>query len=67
MAKKLTRSNNKLIAGVVAGFAEYFNQDILLFRLLFILFLFLTGLFPGVLFYLVAWVLMPESNSRIIY
>ena len=36
MTKKITRSmKNKMIAGVCAGFAEYFNVDPLIVRLLF--------------------------------
>ena len=32
MEKKLTKSNNKMIAGVCAGIAEYFNVDPTLVR-----------------------------------
>jgi phage shock protein C len=60
---KLTRDEeNKLVAGVLAGLAEYFNQDPRLFRLTAILFLFVTGVFPGLLFYLVAWIIIPVKK-----
>ncbi|MCB9818583.1 PspC domain-containing protein [Candidatus Nomurabacteria bacterium] len=60
--KKLKRSStNVLIAGVCAGFAEYFNQDPTVWRLGFVFFLLITGLMPGLLMYLIAWILLPQS------
>ena len=42
-AKKLYRSNKeKLLAGVLGGFAEYFNTDPTIVRLLFILLAIIT-------------------------
>jgi len=62
MKKKLYRNTKeKLVAGVIAGLAEYCNHDVVLFRLIFIVLLFVTGLMPGLLFYVVAWVLIPEK------
>ena len=64
MEKKLYRSKtNKLVAGVLAGLAEHFNQDPALWRLGFIVLLFVTGLMPFLLIYLIAWVLIPESPT----
>ena len=58
--KKLTRDvDNKIIAGVIAGFAHYYHQDVTLFRLLAIFGIVLTGLFPGVFLYIIAWLIMP--------
>ena len=48
-----------MIAGLCAGVAEYFDHDPTLWRLGFVVFLFLTGVFPGVLIYLVAWIIVP--------
>ncbi|MEX0912968.1 MAG: PspC domain-containing protein [Candidatus Paceibacterota bacterium] len=64
--KKLYRSNNKLVAGVCAGLAEYFDHDPTLWRLGFVLFLVLTGLMPGLLLYILAWVIIPQAPERII-
>ena len=62
--KKLQRSDeNKLIAGVLAGLADYFQQDPVLFRLAGIVLLILTGVFPGVLIYIAAWILMPLQDK----
>lgn len=60
MKKKLYRSReDKLVAGVLAGCAEYFDHDPVFWRLAFILFLLFTGVMPGVLIYLIAWVIIP--------
>jgi phage shock protein C len=52
---------NKLLAGVCGGIAEYFDIDPALVRLLLVL-LVLMG-FAGVILYLVAWLLIPESPN----
>ena len=44
MKKKLTRNTqNKLIAGVLSGLADYTNQDVTLYRVLAVVGLILTG------------------------
>lgn len=64
MAKRLNRDQeSKVVAGVLSGLANYFNQDPVLFRLAAIVFLILTGVFPGLLFYLVAWIIIPNSKK----
>lgn len=59
--KRLTRSaTDRMIAGVCGGFAQYFNVDSVLVRLLFVL-LVLAGVVPGVLAYILAWIIMPAE------
>ena len=60
--RRLTRSRNKMIAGVCAGIAEYFGWDITLFRVVFVLVSILSVAFPGILVYLVLWVVMPRPD-----
>ena len=58
--KKLYRSReNALLAGVCGGLAEHFNHDATLWRLGFVFFLVVTGFMPGVLIYLIAWIVVP--------
>ena len=59
MQKKLTRSNNKMIAGVCAGIADYFDLDPTLIRLGYAFFTIFTGLLPGILAYFIAIVVVP--------
>ena len=58
-----------MIAGLLAGLADYFNQDVTVWRLAFVFLLILTGLMPGVLLYLVAWIMMPlqETGNTVEY
>ena len=59
--KKLYRSRkNRIIAGVCAGLAEYLQVDPTIVRLLYAVFtLFSMG--AGILLYLLAWIMIPES------
>lgn len=60
MSGKLYRSSNKMIGGVCAGIAEYFQIDPTIVRLLWVAAVLLAG--TGVLLYLVAWVIIPERR-----
>jgi len=58
--KKLRRSrSDRMVAGVCAGLAEYFSVDPVLVRLVFVLLALAGG--PGVLLYIVLWIIMPEA------
>jgi len=52
---------NRRIAGVCAGLAEYLDLDVTLVRLLWAVISVMTGIFPGIIAYLVAWIVMPEA------
>lgn len=59
--KRLTRSmTDKWIAGVCGGVATYFSIDPVLVRLIFVV-LALAGVLPGVLLYIIAWIIMPQE------
>ena len=65
MKKRLERDEEKaVISGVLAGMANYYNQDPVLFRIAAIAFLLLTGVFPGLLIYLVAWFVVPRRDKN---
>lgn len=54
---------HKLLGGVLGGLGEYTNLDPVAVRLIFIVLLVVTGLFPGVILYLLAWVLIPQGTA----
>lgn len=56
--KKLTRSSNRMVAGVCAGMAEYFGWDPTLLRIVYILATIFT-VFAGVIIYIILWIVMP--------
>lgn len=61
MKKKLYRNTKeRLLGGVLAGLADYYGHDVVFYRLLYIILLILTGFMPGVLIYVVAWLMLPE-------
>lgn len=58
--KKLTRSSDRMIAGVCAGIAEYFGWDSTLLRIVYVLATFFTA-FAGVIIYIILWIIMPAK------
>jgi phage shock protein PspC (stress-responsive transcriptional regulator) len=61
--KKLTRSTNKVLAGVCGGIAEYFEIDPTLVRICYAALSIFTAAFPGVLLYIIMLILMPQGND----
>ncbi|MBO4361650.1 MAG: PspC domain-containing protein [Paludibacteraceae bacterium] len=60
--KKLTRSANKMLAGVCGGIAEYFDVDPTLIRVVYVLLTLFTAAFPGLLVYIILLILMPQPE-----
>lgn len=64
MEKKLYKSNNnKMIAGVCGGIGEYFNVDPTVIRLLWVLLLFPTAIFGGIIVYIIATIIIPDGQG----
>jgi phage shock protein C len=58
--KRLVRPRNgRKIAGVCLGFAEYFDIDVTVVRLVWLITSFMTGI--GLLSYPIAWIVIPEE------
>lgn len=55
-------TSDRMIAGVVGGLARYFSIDPTLARVIFVVVSVLSAAFPGILVYLVLWVLIPEES-----
>ncbi len=63
MNKKLYRSyKDKMVGGVAAGLAEYFEIDPTLVRIIFVVTLFLGG--TGILAYIIMWAIVPEEPIK---
>lgn len=63
MSKTLTRSrSNKMLAGVCGGLAEYLGADPTLIRVGYIILALLSAAFPGLLVYILLWVIVPEEE-----
>ena len=58
--KKVTRpQEGRMIAGVCAGFARYFDIDATIVRVALVLFTCMGG--AGILAYLIYWLVIPEE------
>ncbi len=59
---RLTRSrHDRKIAGVCAGLAEHLGLDTSLVRILWVFLTFASGFFPGIVAYVLAWIIIPEE------
>ncbi len=62
MAKRLYRSTSqKMLQGVCGGLAEYFDVDVSMVRLLAVGLAQVTALLPMGLFYIIAWIVIPQQ------
>jgi phage shock protein PspC (stress-responsive transcriptional regulator) len=53
--------SNRIIAGVCGGFAEWLGWSPTMVRVLFVVISILSVAFPGILVYLVLWLVMPKE------
>lgn len=60
--KKLFRDpDKKVVGGVASGLAAYFGTDVVLFRILFVIFTIFGGL--GLIVYIVLWIALPPART----
>jgi phage shock protein C len=65
--KVLRRSReNRMVAGVLAGLARYYDIDVSLLRIVYVVLSVCSAAFPGLLVYLLMWVIIPleEPGGR---
>jgi phage shock protein C len=62
--RRLVRStNDRKIAGVCAGVADYFDMDTTLVRVLWLLATLVPG--PNILAYIILWIAVPEGRTGV--
>lgn len=54
---------SRMIGGVCGGIAEWLGWDPTLVRIAFVAVSLLSAAFPGIIVYLILWVLMPERDD----
>ena len=59
----LKRSNNKMMAGVCGGLAEWLGWDATIVRIAYVLISIFSAAFPGILVYIILWLVMPPPDS----
>lgn len=61
--RPLTRSiNDRVLAGVIGGIARRFGWNSTLLRFLYVIVSVLSAAFPGILVYLILWLVVPEGD-----
>ena len=61
--KRLYRSkDNRVIAGILGGIGKYLNVDPVVIRVAFVALTVFTGIVPGIIFYIVALLIVPEKR-----
>ncbi len=59
----LQRSANDVMIGVVCGgLAEWLGWDPTLIRILYVVVSVLSAAFPGLLVYIILWIVMPQAD-----
>jgi phage shock protein PspC (stress-responsive transcriptional regulator) len=62
--RSLSRSrHDRMVAGVMGGIARRFGWNSTLVRILFVVLSILSAAFPGILVYLILWLLIPEEGN----
>jgi len=57
----LRRSDDdKLVAGVIGGLAEYFDLDPTLLRAIYVVLSLVSVAFPGLILYVALWIVIPR-------
>ena len=66
MKKKLYKSSSdKMLAGVLGGFAEYIGVDSTPVRLVYGLIAMFSAGFPGILFYIICALVIPDEPFNV--
>lgn len=61
--RPLRRSrSDRIIAGVIGGLADYFGLDPTLSRVIYVLVSIFSAAFPGILIYILLWILIPSED-----
>ena len=60
---RLTRSNDRIIAGVCGGIAEFLGWAPTAVRALYVVVSIASAAFPGIIAYLILWWVMPPPDG----
>jgi phage shock protein PspC (stress-responsive transcriptional regulator) len=65
-SKPIRRSRKeRLLAGVCGGLAEWLGWDVSVVRVLYVLVSVTTAAFPGILAYVILWLILPEAEVTV--
>lgn len=67
MKNRLYRSSsNKIFGGVLGGLGEFFDVDPVLLRVIWVFILVFTGVFPGILVYIITLFIIPLKSDVVV-
>ncbi len=61
MKKLYKNEHDEVLTGVIGGIGEYFSVDPTVLRIAFVVLVLITGVFPGIIAYIIAYFLIPEK------
>jgi len=53
---------HRVVAGVCGGLAQWLGWDVTLVRVLYVIVSIFSAAFPGLLAYIILWIIMPEVD-----
>ncbi|HDR74047.1 MAG TPA: PspC domain-containing protein [Methanoculleus sp.] len=63
--KRLVRSKtDRMLAGICGGIGEYFDVDPNIVRVIWVVITVISGFGPGILIYILVWLIVPENESE---
>ena len=62
MSQRLRKSRDRIIAGVCGGIAEWIGWDPTVVRVIYVVVSIISIAFPGILVYLLLWIVMPPAE-----
>lgn len=65
MKRLYKNEHDEVLTGVIGGVGEYFDIDPTLIRIGFVILVFVTGVFPGIIAYIIAYFLVPDRPHQI--
>ena len=62
--KKLSKSNDRIVAGVCGGIADYFGFDSTIVRLVIAALALFTAIVPSIVLYVIAAMIIPDALPK---
>jgi len=62
LSERLRKSRDRVLGGVCGGIAEWLGWDPTLVRILYVIVSIASIAFPGILVYLILWLIMPPPE-----
>lgn len=61
MKKLYKNEHDEVLTGVIGGVGEYFSVDPTILRIAFVVLVLITGVFPGIIAYIIAYFIIPDT------